>query len=71
MNKTVYLLWLHDMVLGVFASRATAMRAARREMKTRWQGETFTGRGDSTERYRWHSQRVSRLEVEPFPVRQR
>lgn len=69
---TVYLLWLHDRVLGVYASRPTAMKAARTEMKRRWPSETFTGRGyRSTLGYRWHSQRIARLEVEPFEVRGR
>lgn len=65
---TVYLLWLHDSVLGVFASFPAAEAAGLDTMKQRFPGQTFKLHHHGRGHVRWFNDRVARLEVEPFQV---
>jgi len=67
---TVWVLWLHDMVLGIYRTKAPAMTRAHRVMRQRYPDEKFFERPQSGGGVRWHSHRISRLEVEPFEVRE-
>jgi hypothetical protein len=67
----VWLLWLHDTVLGVYATKAPAVSHAQLVMYRDFPDEQFFERRQSGGGIRWHSHRISRLEVEPFEVRDR
>ena len=65
----VWVLCLHDMVLGVYATKRPAVTRAEKEMRERFPEEHFFESRQSGGGIRSHSHRVSRLEVEPFEVR--
>lgn len=77
----VYVLWLHDMILGVYGSWSKALRAAKvYRHQPHYQGIPWKRIGGSRERVRWstddnrnggqafYGRSVSRLEVEQWRV---